>query len=158
MPIKVPVPDLGVSVVEAKVSEWKKNIGDSVKRDEEIGILETDKITTPITAFKDGTLVAIFAQPGDIVPVGQTIAVIQKEGESLSESDIKKLNPKKSPAPEPTSPTSSGPVKTSPAVRRYCRENDIDPTTITGSGPAGRIQMKDVLSFKKLTTSMFLSY
>ena len=161
MPIKVPVPDLGVSVIEAKVSEWKKNIGDAVKRDEEIGILETDKITTPITAFKDGILVAVFAQPGDVVPVGQTIAVIQKEGESLSKGDIEKLNPKKSPAPEPTpepqptpapEPTrssNSSPVKTSPAIRKYCRENDIDPATITGSGPGGRIQMKDVLSFKK---------
>ena len=149
MPIKVPVPDLGVSVIEAKVSEWKKNIGDAVKRDEEIGILETDKITTPITAFKDGILVAVFAQPGDIVPVGQTIAVIQKEGESLSKGDIEKLNPKKSPAPEPTRSSNSRLVKTSPAVRKYCRENDIDPATITGSGPEGRIQMKDVLSFKK---------
>ena len=42
MPIKVPVPDLGVSVVEAKVPEWKKNVGDDVVRDEEIGVLETD--------------------------------------------------------------------------------------------------------------------
>ena len=109
MPIKVPVPDLGVSVVEAKVAEWKKNVGDDVVRDEEIGILETDKITTPITAFKEGKLVALFAKPGDTVPVGQTIAIIQKVGESLSQEDIDQLNPHGlQPTPEPT-PTPSGP-------------------------------------------------
>ena len=162
MPIKVPVPDLGVSVVEAMVAEWKKNVGDDVVRDEEIGILETDKITTPITAFKEGKLVALFAKPGDTVPVGQTIAIIQKVGESLSQEDIDQLNPHGlQPTPEPTPELiqtnigtqrkSSTPqsLKTSPAVRRYANENDINLGDVQGTGSNGRIQMADVLAFKK---------
>lgn len=88
-PVRVMVPELGESVVEATVGAWSKAAGDEVARDEPIGELETDKITQEVTAFRAGTLAAILVAQGETVPIGTTIAVIAKEGESLTEDEAR---------------------------------------------------------------------
>lgn len=173
MPVRVLVPELGESVVEATVGAWTKGVGDEVARDEPIGELETDKITQEVTAFRAGTLAAILVQQGETVPIGTTIAVIAKPDEDLSEDEarawaaaggeearpqapaapVEAQSPpepaeeapeRPAPAPAAPAPRPTGPMRTSPAVRRAARERGVDLSTVAGSGPDGRIRMADL--------------
>src|SRR5512139_1172685 len=82
MGTQVIMPQLGESVVEGKISRWLKQIGEPVKLYEPILEVETDKVTTEITAAGEGTLLKLYAQEGDVVKAGALIAFIGVAGES----------------------------------------------------------------------------
>src|SRR5512147_974107 len=76
------MPQLGESVVEGKVSRWLKKIGEPVKLYEPLLEVETDKVTTEVTAAGEGTLLTLYAREGDVVKAGTLIAFIGAAGET----------------------------------------------------------------------------
>ena len=85
MGVQVIMPQLGESVVEGKISRWLKQSGEPVKLYEPILEVETDKVTTEVTAAGEGTLLKVYAHEGDVVKAGTLIAFIGAAGESDSQ-------------------------------------------------------------------------
>jgi len=71
------MPQLGETVTEGTVANWYKKVGDTVKADEPLFEVETDKVTTEIPAVASGVLKAILVETGSTVPVGTVLAVIE---------------------------------------------------------------------------------
>src|SRR3954469_5156609 len=80
MTVQIVVPALGESVTEATVSKWMKKVGDTVKADEPLLELETDKVTQEVYAPSAGTLGAINADAGAVVPIGAVLGSISEGG------------------------------------------------------------------------------
>jgi len=134
------VPTLGESVTEATVSKWLKQVG-SVKADEPVVELETDKVSVAVPSPEEGVLSEIKIQEGTTVNVGAVLGSIGTASVSKKESFK---------APEPVKPktievpTSKKEIL-SPAVKRIIEEKRIDISTISGSGRDGRILKGDLL-------------
>jgi pyruvate/2-oxoglutarate dehydrogenase complex dihydrolipoamide acyltransferase (E2) component len=77
---EVKVPKWGLTIHEVTIVEWLKALGDEVAEGEGLVEVETDKADAPIESPAGGTVVEILAQPGDVCPVGQTIAVLDAPG------------------------------------------------------------------------------
>jgi len=151
------VPTLGESVTEATVSKWLKQVGDSVKADEPVVELETDKVSVSVPSPETGILSEIRIQAGTTVNVGAvlgsvgagTASALKKEPAKASES-IKVSEPVKSKTVEVL--TSKKEIL-SPAVKRIVEEKRIDINTISGSGRDGRILKGDLLESMGLPSS-----
>lgn len=151
------VPTLGESVTEATVSKWLKQVGDSVKADEPVVELETDKVSVSVPSPETGILSEIRIQAGTTVNVGAVLGSVgagtatasKKEPAKASES-IKASEPVKSKTVEVL--TSKKEIL-SPAVKRIVEEKRIDINTISGSGRDGRILKGDLLESMGLPSS-----
>ena len=151
------VPTLGESVTEATVSKWLKQVGDSVKADEPVVELETDKVSVSVPSPETGILSEIRIQAGTTVNVGAVLGSVgagtasasKKEPAKASES-IKVSEPVKSKTVEVL--TSKKEIL-SPAVKRIVEEKRIDINTISGSGRDGRILKGDLLESMGLPSS-----
>jgi len=164
------LPDIGEGVVEGEVVQWHVSVGDSVSEDDPIVDVMTDKATVTIPSPKSGVVDSLSGGVGDMIAVGTTLLEIST-GEEVSarEEEVEDVDdepsdttPAPSPAPAPppkaqsTPPTpppktpskpSTGRVLASPAVRKRARENDVDLSTVRGSGPAGRVRHADLDAF-----------
>ena len=163
------LPDIGEGVVEGEVVEWMVSVGDTVKEDDPILSVMTDKATVEIPSPVDGKVTKIIGEPGDIIPVGEVCIEFEVDGagnasasteetetkpEPIAEPEPAKQEPKPEPVveqtPEPVA--SSAPVAraagtkalASPAVRQRAREANIDLQIVAGSGPGGRISHADL--------------
>src|SRR5512139_839376 len=114
MGTQVIMPQLGESVVEGKISRWLKQIGEPVKLYEPLLEVETDKVTTEVTAAGEGVLLKLYAQEGDVVKAGALIALIGTEGEVDSSIN---LLPKVEKEPNGSS------ARISPVVARIAAEH-----------------------------------
>jgi 2-oxoglutarate dehydrogenase E2 component (dihydrolipoamide succinyltransferase) len=160
MATEIRVPALGESVTEATVGKWYKKAGDTVKADEPLVELETDKVTLEVNAPSAGVMSDIAVAEGETVEVG---AVLGSIGEGTGEATAKaekadggkpekaqsngqeKAAAAKAAAP-PAEKKSAGNAAEilSPAVRKAVVENDLDPSAIEGTGKDGRILKGDV--------------
>ena len=152
MKIDIKVPQAGESVTEAMISEWFKEDGDQVEKDEAILELETDKANMELNAEEAGVL-HIGVAAGEVVTVDQVIGAIDTSGAAAAAEAGTKEQSEASPAqatPSASEPTtaqaSSGQSKPlSPSARRVVAEESLDPATIPGSGKDGRIIKEDAL-------------
>ena len=163
MATEVKLPRLGQGMESGTIVRWLKDEGEAVSKREPLYELDTDKVTQEVEAETDGVLLKILVREGE-VEVGKTIAVIGKEGEEVSLEAVTApatrgnggsaapAEPPEAPAapqeaeasaPAPA-PRPDGRVKASPLARRIARERGIDLTTVTGTGPEGRIIAEDV--------------
>lgn len=142
---EIKVPSLPESVADATVATWHKNVGDAVKRGENIVDLETDKVVLEVPAQEDGVLTEIAAATGATVKSGQILAKIDASAKAGKPAPVDD----KPAAAEKTSEKSKSdaPVATSPGVRRMLAEHEISPTAIQGSGKDGRVTKEDVTGF-----------
>lgn len=146
MSIEIKVPPLPESVSDATLVAWHKNVGASVSRDENLVDLETDKVVLEVPAPASGSLVKIVVENGATVEAGDVLAILE-EGE-VGEANVEiKQDTAAEVAATNVAAESSGPVKTSPAVRRLLEEHDLDATMVGGTGKDGRITKSDVMSF-----------
>tara|TARA_B100000767_G_scaffold260681_1_gene271560 strand:- start:709 stop:1968 length:1260 start_codon:yes stop_codon:yes gene_type:complete len=166
------LPDIGEGVVEGEVVEWMVSVGDTVKEDDPILSVMTDKATVEIPSPTDGVVKSIVGEPGTILAVGQVCIEFETEGEGTpapveekveeKPEPVAKPEPEPTPAPEPVSKPAPAakptPVVTaapgarplaSPAVRQRARESGIDLSGVSGSGPAGRITHSDLDTWKE---------
>ena len=160
------LPDVGEGVVEGEIVKWNVKPGDTVKEDEPLVELMTDKATVAIPSSVNGKVVSTTGKPGDMVPVGAELIVFEVSGDGPSKPEPEpepepepaapepKPEPKTEPAPKPAAPTPPPTVAStgakplaSPAVRRRAREAGVDLSQVTGTGPAGRISHDDLDTF-----------
>jgi 2-oxoglutarate dehydrogenase E2 component (dihydrolipoamide succinyltransferase) len=222
MTVEIKVPSVGESVTEALLAQWFKSDGDTVKKDEPLFVIETDKVTLEVVAEAAGVL-SIKVQEGETVAIGAVIGSIDTaaapkpaaapEAPEIRETQPQAAPPEKPqepspeapappspeapappspeapapPAPEtpaPPSPVTPAPLATeaptplateapappdpeppppqpisaparpsfgsedlAPSVRRLIAEKNLDPSQITGTGPAGRLTKGDVVLF-----------
>jgi 2-oxoglutarate dehydrogenase E2 component (dihydrolipoamide succinyltransferase) len=150
MAIEVKVPGLGESVKQAKLLKWHKHDGDTVKIDEPICELESDKANVDIPAESAG-IIRQKKREGDTVDVGEVIAEIDPTGvKSAKAPSEQKPMPVANAVQMPVEKTSiapSSPEDFSPAVRRLLAENDLNPRSVPGTGPKGRLTKEDVESY-----------
>jgi 2-oxoglutarate dehydrogenase E2 component (dihydrolipoamide succinyltransferase) len=141
------VPEVGESIAEGILVEWKVENGAVVDVDDPLFVLETDKITLDVPSENAG-LVAIGMEPGDTVRVGQVVGTIDTSVEPApaEEGDADGGPPKETPAGMPQAvakiEAASG---LAPSVRRLVAEHGLDARKITGTGKAGRIIKADVI-------------
>ena len=134
------MPQMGVSVAEGTVAEWRKQPGDWVEADEPICVISTDKIDTDVPAPASGVLVEILVQEGETVDVGTVLARIEVEAsEALGDGRWALEND--------ADAKPNGARRYSPVVMRVAAEHDVDLSSVPGTGRGGRVTKKDVLAF-----------
>ncbi len=142
------LPDLGEGITEGEVIKWMAKEGDQVKEDQPIVEVMTDKVNVQIPSPRSGKVAKIMVKEGDVAKVGQTIMVIDDGSGGTAPPTAPPVPAAKAPiaAPPVQAPASVAPlgVLATPATRRLARELGIDITTVSGSGPAGRITDEDV--------------
>ncbi|MEI7790618.1 MAG: 2-oxoglutarate dehydrogenase complex dihydrolipoyllysine-residue succinyltransferase [Alphaproteobacteria bacterium] len=148
MTVEIKVPAMGESVTEATISKWFKKEGETVKRDEPLLELETDKVTVEVPSPADGAIESIAAQAGSTVAVGALLGAIA-EGKTGSAPAPKAAAPKTE-APKPAAPAPApDAVKTDatamPSAKRISEESGIAVSAISGTGKDGRVTKGDML-------------
>ena len=150
MAVDVKVPAVGESIQEAMIHKWHKASGDSVKRDDVLLELETDKATVEVVAESDGVL-EVLCKDGETVAIGQVIGRLSTAGgvaTNAGKTD-KASAPKAATPPPPLPKAASGagesPVMM-PAARRLVEEHQVDPKAVEATGKGGRLTKGDVLS------------
>lgn len=142
MAIEVKIPPMGESITSGVLAKWHVKDGDIVKKDQPLFELETDKITSEGTAESAGKITLSIAAGTD-VKIGQVVATIDPAAAAPAAA------PSEASAKERASPATTpatSPVTTSPAVRRLAAETGLDPSTVTGTGKAGRVTKGDMLA------------
>jgi 2-oxoglutarate dehydrogenase E2 component (dihydrolipoamide succinyltransferase) len=175
MIVEIKVPSVGESVTEALLAQWFKSDGDTVKKDEPLFVIETDKVTLEVVSEAAGVL-SIKVQEGETIAIGAVVGSIDTAGASkpaelppasktpeIKEEPPQAAPPEKLPEPvsEPSAPAAPQPVSATPpllgsdalapSVRRLIVEKNLDPLQIAGTGPAGRITKGDVVLFLEST-------
>ena len=87
MATRIVMPEMGEGVIEGTVARWLKAEGDSIEEFEPLLEIETDKVTTEATAEEAGTLLKIYVEEGETVPVGSLLAYVGEPGERLPDGD-----------------------------------------------------------------------
>lgn len=143
--VEILVPDLPESVADATVATWHKKPGDSVKRDEVLVEIETDKVILEVPASADGVLEAIAEDEGATVTSRQVLGRL-KEGNSGGKETSAKADSKESTPAQRQSASleEESNDALSPAIRRLIAEHNLDAAAIKGSGVGGRITREDV--------------
>lgn len=148
MSFEVKVPILPESVADATVAVWHKKVGDAVSIDENIVDIETEKVVLEVPSNVNGVIKEIFHQEGAVVGEQELLAIIE-EGAAASPSAPAEIKPPATTAaaePVATADASDDSDKLSPAVRKLVADNNLDASTIKGSGKNGRILKEDVLN------------
>jgi 2-oxoglutarate dehydrogenase E2 component (dihydrolipoamide succinyltransferase) len=152
MSTEVKVPVLGESITEATLGEWLKKPGESVKADEPIASLETDKVSIEVPAPVAGVMGAQAVKVGDTVAVGAVIGSIEAGSGSPAVATAPAGEVKASPPVTPVAAQAQGSELAptlSPSVRRLVLEKGVDPSAIKGTGKDGRLTREDVLGAPK---------
>jgi len=130
MAIDIRVPALGESISEATVGKWFKKAGDSVRADEPLVELETDKVTLEVNAPESGVLSAIAAETGQTVAIGALLGHLAAGAAAAAPAPAPAAAAAK-PAPAPAAATAAPPA---PAAAKIAAEAKIDLASIAGSG------------------------
>jgi len=153
---EVTMPKLGETVTEGLVSQWLKQVGDTVAFDDPLFEVSTDKVDSEVPSPYDGVLLEILVNEGETVPVGTAIARIGEPGAQSASSSAPPAGaaaqvpetdePATDLAAVTTPPAGNGQpgVLLSPVVRRMAAEKGIDLAAVPGSGAGGRIRREDV--------------
>ena len=155
MPVEIKIPEVGESITEGVLVEWSASDGAVVAAEEQLLVLETDKITMNVNAEQGGRLKILVAE-GETVEVGQVVGTIDTEATAEKTTEDAGTTEK---AEEniPAEPEASGGAaasqpaadleELSPAVQRMVREHGLDPKNIEGTGKGGRILKGDVIRY-----------
>lgn len=162
------MPKMGESIMEATILSWLKKEGDHIEADESVLEVATDKVDTEVPTTYAGVLSEILAQEGDVVPVGDPIAIISTNGEDTTSSNgvTAEKAPELTPepvvveaeaAPAPTVAASTGEKAPSgrfysPLVLNIARQENISMVELEnmpGTGKDERVTKKDILAYLK---------
>lgn len=172
MTVDFKLPDLGEGIHEAEIIAVKVKEGDTIKEDQPILEVETDKAVVEIPSPYGGTIARVHVAAGQLVTVGSVMvsydlgtgkaAAPAQVQEAVPTAATAASAPASRPAPEvvPAQPVAAGnrkntvierdrsrPVPATPATRRLARELGIDLYTVAGSGPAGRVLKEDIMAY-----------
>ena len=164
--IEIKLPKMGESVTEATITNWLKDVGETVELDEPLVEVATDKVDNELPSEVEGVLTKILFEKDEVAQVGDVIAIVSTEGGASPElSPAEKATPEAAPVATPVADTSAptnvesaesigktGPSGKfySPLVRSIAEKEGISMSqleTISGSGENGRVTKKDILAF-----------
>ncbi|MCX6027981.1 MAG: dihydrolipoamide acetyltransferase family protein [Chloroflexi bacterium] len=163
----ITMPKLGFDMAEGKLQEWVAKAGAAVREGEVIAIVETDKASVEVPAFRSGVLHTILVEAGVSVPIGKPIAVISNPGEAVdlaalglvkveakAEVKVEAAAKVKAETERPVAPqveaagtAEGGRLLASPVALRMAAELGIDLHKVAGTGPAGRIIKRDIETY-----------
>lgn len=168
----VKLPELGEGVTEGELVKWLVKPGDSVKVDQAVAEIMTDKATVEVPSNAAGTVTELMFKVGDVVKVEQTLLKLSGAGGAQASAPTPAHKPAaapqtsapKAPAPQPAGATVAGPVVfppvadfkvlATPSTRRLAREMGVDLNGMTGTGLAGRVTRDDVMKAKGTSAPM----
>ncbi len=143
MPVEVKVPEVGESITEVQIGQWRKRVGQQVAKDENLVEIESDKATVDLPAPISGTVTQILKQAGENARVGEVIGYMAAESEAP-------VSPPSSAAP----PTVTGQAtvkqaqpagpRVMPAAERLAAQEGIRAESVQPTGPGGRTLKEDV--------------
>jgi len=152
----ITMPKLGLTMNSGSVRQWKKKVGDAVKKGELLYVVATDKLTVDVECPEDGVLLAITIQEGQDVPVGTPIGIIGASGENVTAPAAPKVSaPIDASTFTGSSPSASAPHKAaspkaaSPKAKKLARENGVNLAVLQGTGTNGWVVARDVLAAAK---------
>ncbi|MGG9970384.1 2-oxo acid dehydrogenase subunit E2 [Ferruginibacter sp. SUN002] len=162
------MPLLSDTMTEGKIVSWNKKVGDTVKSDDVLADVETDKATMEVVGYEEGTLLYIGVEAGQAAPINGIIAIVGKPGTDVSAFVAAEKSGANAAAPAATtdngpqttsqpaaaataapaaSTASNGRVIASPLAKKLAADKGIDLTQVSGTGDGGRITKKDIDSF-----------
>ncbi|MEY3576916.1 MAG: hypothetical protein RL394_499 [Bacteroidota bacterium] len=162
------MPLLSDTMTSGKIVQWNKKVGDTVKSDDNLADVETDKATMEVVGYADGTLLHIGVPEGESAKINDVIAIIGKSGTditgllaslnsngtapaaataSAAAPTVAAVAPSTTAAPS-TVDNTDGRLKASPLAKILAKDKGIDLSKVIGSGDGGRIIKKDVDDFK----------
>jgi pyruvate/2-oxoglutarate dehydrogenase complex dihydrolipoamide acyltransferase (E2) component len=171
--IDVVMPQMGVSVSEGTIVEWRKRVGDWVEYEEPIVDISTDKIDTEVPSPAAGRVAELLVEPGTTVDVGTVLARLSTDAkpgqphasegngapptsQAAAATGETPADATTTPSPEPATATpddaprrrpAQGPRRYSPVVQRIAAEHGVDLEQVQGTGRGGRVRKQDVLAF-----------
>ena len=164
MSIEVKVPVLPESVSDATIATWHKKVGDSVRRDENLLDLETDKVVLEVPSPVDGVLKELRFKQGDTVTSSQVVAVIEEGAVAAAPAPAATAKPAAAPTPAAAAPASPAPAASaapasaggagdtsqlSPGGRFVAEQNNINPADVAGTGRRGQVTKEDLVNHIK---------
>jgi pyruvate dehydrogenase E2 component (dihydrolipoamide acetyltransferase) len=166
---EIRMPLLSDTMTEGKIVAWNKKVGDSVKSDDVLAEVETDKATMEVVGYEEGTLLYIGVEAGNAAKINEIIAIVGKAGTDVSayvaaekaggntaaaapaaKEEAPAVNNDQpaanndQPVPEEQATSSNGRVKASPLAKKLAADKGIDISKVSGSGDGGRVTKKDV--------------
>jgi len=156
MATEIRVPTLGESVSEATVGTWFKKVGDTVKADEPLVELETDKVTVEVPSPASGVLTEIVAQNGETVGLGALLGQIAEgaagtaaaapAAKPAEAAPAKAAEPAAAAAPAPAAAPAGTSMPPAPAAAKVAADNNISTGDVDGSGKRGQVLKGDVIA------------
>ena len=137
-PLEYRLPDLGEGMSEAEVLRWTVTVGDHVTRDQIVVHVQTDKAEVELPVPAAGTITALGAAEGDMVPVGALLLELTPDASSVTSATARST-----PAGAHTAAVGAVP-QAAPPVRKLAKELGVELASVTGSGPGGRVTAHDV--------------
>jgi 2-oxoglutarate dehydrogenase E2 component (dihydrolipoamide succinyltransferase) len=150
MPSNIVVPEVGESIVDARVAKWLRKEGDAVSAGDPLVELETDKIDLEVAAPQAGVLSRIDRRDGEDVKVGEVLGVIDEAAAGASvpgptEGSAGSSDPAKEAAKSGDSgKADASKTRSTPTARKAAEEHEVDLSRVRGSGDAGRVMRRDV--------------
>ena len=162
---KIGMPNLGHTMEEGTVSQWHKTVGDAVRKGEAIAVVESDKASFDIESPADGMLLAIHAQAGAVVPVGEAIGVVGAAGEmdepavvqpiaaELAQCSRSEFQPHQRDGQPVALAARPARGRITPAARALAEELGVDWQGIEGTGEGDMVTRDDVRAHASATSS-----
>jgi pyruvate dehydrogenase E2 component (dihydrolipoyllysine-residue acetyltransferase) len=147
-------PDVGEGITEGEIVRWLVKEGDSVKEDQSLAEIETDKAIVEMPSPYSGTVLKLHFKEKEIIKVGQVLVTIGEKGEAVPERPVEeKIEEKAAPAPSVVGVITESKeeikqILATPKVRKLALELGVTLKAVTGTGPQGRITEEDVRSAK----------
>ena len=146
--VDVTLPEMGESVTEGSIVEWRKRVGDFVAEGDPLVEVTTDKVDVEVPATASGVVTQIAAREGDTVSIGSLLARIDtSQGNGAAVRPVVGGNGAAAPpaaAPQAPPPPRTGVMVADQPARRLARQLDVDLKLVRGSGPEGLILRSDV--------------
>ena len=160
MSAKIEMPKLSDTMTEGTLIKWHKQVGDFVEIGDILAEVETDKATMEMEAFDEGTLTEILVQEGEKAVIGSVLAVLDGDSDEGSATPASAAPAAAVPAqPAATHPPAAAcatpsccdgdRVKASPLARKIAAELGVEISSLSGTGPGGRIVREDVVNSSK---------
>ena len=172
---EIRMPLLSDTMTEGKIVAWNKKLGDTVKSDDVLAEVETDKATMEVVGYEEGTLLYIGVEAGKAAKINEIIAIVGKPGTDVSAyvaAEKSGANQQAASAPaasaaaapatvavnnalpaETTTVNGQERLKASPLAKKLAQEKGIDLTMVNGSGDGGRITKKDIDNYVPSATT-----
>jgi pyruvate dehydrogenase E2 component (dihydrolipoamide acetyltransferase) len=147
MPTDIILPNAGFDTQRARILEWLVKPGDRIAKGDVIAVIESDKANVELESITSGVVLDVLYPADTDIPVGATIARVGEPGEYAAPGDDALRLPETAAAPPNENP------RISPVAHRLATDHQIDPSTIAGSGPRGRVTREDVERHLKTTSN-----